>query len=206
MHLTQFRITPENYQLDQYKFLRKWLAKVGLMTFLALITLLSSDLKAQVFKTDTGYAEVKGGNGMTSYTGKSRQIQGTINMNKGSVNFQLPLKTLKTGNSVRDGHMRNTLETEDHPKTEFSGQIVNEFPETGQRKKITVKGNYTIHGVTKPMKVKGSVQRKEGQVQVKAEFPIKITEYGMEPPGFWFTEVNDKHTISIRVTLMPNNP
>ncbi len=182
------------------------LSKIAIIILIALFFLPANGLKGQIFKADTGYAEVKGTNGITSYTGKSNQLQGTINMKKGSVNFTLPLKTLKTGNSIRDNHMLNTLEADKFPKTKFSGEVRGNFPKNGRSKKVTAKGQYTIHGETKTIKVEGTIQNKGNQLRVKAEFPIKITAYGMEKPGFWFAEIHDKHKIAIRVTLMKEKP
>lgn len=169
--------------------------------FVVMFLSLSDGLKAQVFKTDTGHAEVKGSNGMVDYTGVTDQLHGTVNLNTDSVNFQLPLKTLKTGNSLRDDHMLSTLEAEKFPKAKFSGKIISDFPETNNSRKVTVKGDFTIHGQTKTIKVSGKVRRTAKMLKIKGAYPIKITAYGMERAGFWFTKINDKHTINVNVTL-----
>jgi polyisoprenoid-binding protein YceI len=186
-------------ELRYKKFVR--LPEVRIAALVFLIILLSPGLQAQVFKTDTGHAEVKGSNGMADYTGVTDQLKGTVNLNTDSVNFQLPLKTLKTGNSLRDDHMLSTLEAEKFPKAKFSGKIITDFPETNNSRKVTVKGDFTIHGQTKTIKVSGKVGRSNKTLQIKGGYPLKITTYGMERPGFWFTKINDKHTIKVNVTL-----
>ncbi len=175
-----------------------WLRVTALAS---IFCLLSFGLNAQVFKTDTGHAEVKGSNGMADYTGVTNQLNGTVNLNTDSVNFQLPLKSLKTGNSLRDNHMLSTLEAKKFPKAQFSGKIIGDFPQSDNSKKVTVKGNFSIHGQTKTIKVTGKVNRTARTLKIKDSYPIKITAYGMERPGFWFTKINDKHTIKVNVVL-----
>ncbi len=171
------------------------------MVFILIISLLSSGLQAQVFKTDSGHAEVKGSNGMVDYTGVTEELKGTVNLDTDSVNFRLPLETLETGNSLRDDHMLSTLEAEKFPQAKFSGKIISDFPGAGESEKVTVKGSFTIHGQTKTIKVSGKVGRSNKTLQIKGGYPLKITTYGMERPGFWFTKINDKHTIKVNITL-----
>ncbi len=181
--------------------------RMGRPAFLILVfSMVASGLNAQVFKADTGHAEVKGTNGMSSYTGVSDQLRGTINLKKQSANFHLPLKTLKTGISMRDRHMRSTLETDKYPEAHFKGKIISEFPKPGNSSQVTVNGVFTIHGETHPIQVAGKVTQKNQKIRVKASFPLNITDYGMERPGFWFAKVNDKHTITINITLSQLNP
>lgn len=161
---------------------------------------------AQIFSSDTGYAEVKGTTPMSSYTGKSHDLHGRINLESKHVKFHLPLETIKTGNSTRDRHMREALETDQFPKAKFSGQIVGDFPEQGESGEVQVKGIFTIHGVTKTIEVTGTINHSPDAIRVKAAFPIKITQYDIERPGFLFVSVHDKHRIKIRTTLNEMKP
>jgi polyisoprenoid-binding protein YceI len=193
--LHAMKIPPFSYPIP------KNLLWLKVTVFVVMFLSLSGGLKAQVFKTDSGHAEVKGSNGMVDYTGVTKQLKGTVNLNTDSINFQLPLKTLKTGNSLRDDHMLSTLEAEKFPKAKFSGKIISDFPGAGESEKVTVKGSFTIHGQTKTIKVSGKVKRTAKLLKIKGAYPLKITEYGMERAGFWFTKINDKHTIKVNVTL-----
>ena len=182
--------------------------KHKLKTSVLLLCLMSGSffLNAQVYTTDTGFAKVEGTTSTSSYTGKSRQLHGTINVSDSTVKFYLPLKTLKTGNGMRDRHMRNTLEADKYPKAIFSGRIVNKLPSNGNSKKVRVKGEFTIHGITRQIVINGKVSRQREQLIVEASFPVKITEYEMERPGFLFMTVNDKHEITVRATLRSKTP
>lgn len=158
-------------------------------------------LIAQTFETSNGHAEVEGATSVTTYTGESDQLEGIVDLNADTVYFELPLKSIKTGISLRDQHMRDALEVEEYPKTRFSGRIVDGFPQKGKTVQTTVRGDYTIHGVTKQVEVTGSVKWQGDQLLINGSFPIKITDYDIEPPTVMFMSVYDEHEIRVDVTL-----
>lgn len=158
-------------------------------------------LLGQPFETSKGHAEVEGATSVTTYTGETDQLEGAFDLNADTLYFELPLKSIKTGISLRDDHMRDALEVDKYPKTRFSGKIVDGFPEKGETVQTTVRGDYTIHGVTKKVEVTGTTKWQGDRLMIKGSFPIKITEYDIEPPSVMFMTVYDEHEIRIDVTL-----
>ena len=158
-------------------------------------------LYAQTFDTSNGHAEVEGATSVTTYTGASDQLEGIVDLNADTLYFELPLKSIKTGISLRDQHMRDALEVEKYPKTRFSGKIIDGFPQKGETVQTSVRGDYTIHGVTKQIEITGTIKWQDGQLLIKGSFPVKITEYDIEPPTVMFMSVYDEHEIRVDVTL-----
>jgi polyisoprenoid-binding protein YceI len=178
-----------------------FIARTASTLFLFALLALSFATKAQTFSTDTGTAMVHGGNGMTDYTGESHQLKGTIDASKKEVDFSLELETLKTGISKRNEHMYSALGTDEHPKAHFEGKYEGSLPDPGDQRKVTVDGRFKIHGVEKEIPVTGLVKNEGGRLMVVATFSIKITEYGIDRPGFWPMKVNDEHEIEVRSVL-----
>lgn len=174
---------------------------ISITVSIVLLVVVPSSIYGQVFRTYGSDAKVQGATSMSSYTGETDQLKGTINLNADTVYFELPLKTIKTGIKLRDKHMREALEVKKFPKTRFSGQIITGSPQKGETVTSTVKGDYTIHGVTKQIEVTGTVEWKDDQLIVNASFSINITDYGIERPTVMFVSVYDKHEISIDATL-----
>lgn len=156
---------------------------------------------AQVYSTEDGHAEVYGENSMTSYIGSSDQLEGRIDLSSKELSFELELETLKTGIELRDDHMYDALETDDFPEARFEGRLLSDPPKEGEMKSVTAKGTFTIHGESKDIEVSGVMGRIDGRLEVEASFSIKITEYGMERPGFSFTSVRDEHEIDLEAQL-----
>ncbi len=156
---------------------------------------------SQTYHTEKGQARVKGGNAMSSYVASSSQLKGKVDLKDNELVFELQLETLETGIDLRDEHMYETLETEKYPEARFEGRILGDPPVPGKKDSVTVKGRFTIHGVSKWIEVSGTMDRWGDKMKVVAAFPILITEYGMERPGFSFVSVRDEHRIEIAAEL-----
>lgn len=172
---------------------------------LVLAVLVSSlnglDAYAQTYATSSAHAEVHGSISVApNYKGTSDQLEGTINLEKGTLDFSVLLKTLKTGNSTRDKHMYGALEVSKYPKVTFEGTIEGLNPKLGEKQKVTVAGAFTLHGQTKHLEIPGTVERTAGGLKFTASFSIMITDYGIERPSKLFLTVDDKHIIEVSGT------
>lgn len=153
---------------------------------------------AQTFSTSSGHAEVHGTASVApDYTGVSDQLQGTIDVNNNTVDFQLRLETLTTGNSRRDKHMYEALETSRFPFAGFKGELRGFNENIKRRQQVTAAGNFTIHGQSKYFEIPGTLEQTPEGLRFSASFSIYITNFGIERPSFLFAEVDDIHRIEV---------
>lgn len=170
--------------------------------FLLLICGTSSLIQAQRLQTEQAHAEVSGSAPGTPYTGKSDQLKGTLDIQSGEVDFRIPLKSIKTGKNKRDDHMNEALETDKYPEATFKGKITSGFdPQKKEKQNLTLHGDFTIHGVTKNIDIKGTARPEGEKVNFSAEWTIDITDYDIEPPKVLTVKVNPEHTITVSGTL-----
>lgn len=157
---------------------------------------------AQTYVTDKGHAEVHGKAPVSHYTGLSDDLQGEINTETNTVNFKLKLESLNTGNHKRNKHLYETLNIKSYPYATFEGKLSDFDPGNKKVQNVTVKGKFTIHGVSKEIEVKGTLgQTDNGNLAFVAAFPVNITEYGMQRPKIFAYKVDDKHVINVHGTL-----
>jgi len=94
----------------------------------------------------------------------------------------------------------NYMESDKYPKAEFKGKIADiakvNFAKDGTYD-VTVKGNMTIHGVTKEVNVPGTVTVKGTQVTTNAEFDVVPADYKINIPKL----VEGKIAKEIEVTV-----
>ncbi|MBU0518918.1 YceI family protein [bacterium] len=112
--------------------------------------------------------------------------------------------SLKTGNKIRDGHMRdNHLDTDQYPNIEF--KMAN-IPLTGQLTegstvKTTARGDFTCHGVTHTIDVATEVtltKSASGQeVHVLATFQMKLSDYNIPRPQFLIMKLDEVQRITV---------
>lgn len=124
--------------------------------------------------------------GVTETEGKFNEFDGTVlskttDFNGAEVSFTAKTASIDTDNEKRDGHLKSAdfFDAEKYPDITFKGNLVK-----GTDGKYKLKGNFTMHGVTKPVEFDvtygGTVDTGRG---VKAGFKlvgqINRQDYGL---------------------------
>jgi polyisoprenoid-binding protein YceI len=164
--------------------------------------LLLNHVCAQTFTTESGHAEFKAKASLNSYTGTSDQLKGKINLKEKTVYFSVPFKSIDTGIKKRNKHMMELVEADKYPNIEFEGKIISDFnAEKEGSQKVTVRGNFKMHGVLKEITVEGSLTRNGDKLTAEADWKVLITDYKITPPKILGNKVEDEHTITIKTEL-----
>lgn len=159
----------------------------------------------QEYMTKSGHVEFKSSVPLHSFKGVSDQLVGKINLADSTVDFYVDVHTLETGIGRRDDDMLETLEAKEHSFAEFYGKLASAFnPKSSKKQEAIVKGDFTIHNVTQPVTIKGTLQNSSEGLKVKASWTINMEDYNIEPPGILFYRVSEKIPVTIEATLSPN--
>ncbi|MFW5762272.1 MAG: YceI family protein [Cyclobacteriaceae bacterium] len=108
----------------------------------------------------------------------------TINKSTGDVVFSVPMQGFEFDKSLMQKHFNNDkfLDTQTHPKAKLKGKITNldeiDFSNNGTYD-ANVEGELTIKGKTNPVKEKGTVTIKDGQIKVYSQFDVTLADYGI---------------------------
>lgn len=163
-------------------------------------------LPAQSFFTDSGHARFISSVPLNRFTGESDHLVGRINLADSTVDFYLDLTTLETGIGKRDKDMRRTLETGEYPFGEFFGKLVSPFdPSSEAEQEAVVRGDFTIHGVTRQVEIKGVLEMTPEGLRVAAEWKLNLTDYDIEPPSLLIIRVDEVQQIRIEAILQPES-
>jgi polyisoprenoid-binding protein YceI len=117
----------------------------------------------------------------------------------GSVEFRL--RDMHTGIGLRDTHMRNAMRADSFPTIHFALSGVEAGVATGDSIDVVFRGDLTIHGVTRGVRLPGTVVIRGGTVAVAASFPIDMREYGIVPPTRFFGAIKVSPLAGIVVRL-----
>ena len=157
-----------------------------------------------VYLTLSGKAEFTSRVPLHTFTGESGYLVGMIDLERNMLDFYLDLTTLRTGIDRRDRDMFRTLDVEKYQFAEFTGTIENSFDQNSTKKQsVTAVGKFTVHGVTRDVRIDGYLQNVNDKLQLDAEWELDITDYGIEPPGILFYRVNDIQEMRIEAELGP---
>lgn len=183
------------------------------ISFLVLFFFFFSSLFAQGFKVKSSgsqtfnFEDKNGRNQVTFFSATPvEDITGTANGITGTVTFDIAdfSKTLKgsiavkvssmnTGIELRNQHLRgaNWLNAEKYPEIIFTIKQVSGLKQSGDNKlEFKVKGDFTLHGVTKEISADAEATYLEESEQTKkrapgdllgirAKFNIKLSEFGV---------------------------
>lgn len=168
------------------------------------LALSQSPARAQAFKTESGRAEFTSSVPLHTFTGTSESLVGLIDLDEKTVDFYIDLTTLETGIGKRDKDMRTTLETDEYPFAEFFGKLVSNFdPSSSAPQPATVRGDFTIHGVTREVEITGTLQNTDGGLKVDAGWDLNLKDYDIEPPSLLIVKVDEVQKIRIEALLKP---
>lgn len=119
-------------------------------------------------------------------------FEGEDLLNKSDLHFEVDLRKVDTGIGLRNRHMReNYLHTDKYPLAVYKGKIVKADKKSDNNYNVEVDGKMTIHGVTKPLKLKGTLSRNDKSLNIKSNFEIKLTDYKIEVPKFMFLKISE---------------
>jgi polyisoprenoid-binding protein YceI len=146
--------------------------------------------------------------------GLSNQVKGRVEVkgNKASGKFQVPVKSIKTGNDTRDGHLQNDrwLDAAKSPDIlfEFADLALPTALEPGKPLKVQGKGRFTVHGVTReePVEVTATYFKESAEtknraagdlLRVRAKFQIPLEAYGIKRTEALVLKVGETAEVSV---------
>ena len=156
-----------------------------MVRFLALIAVvfLSYTANAQLFSTKSGTISFSSSTPLEDIYAKTTEMESKLLSTTGQVTFTLLVKGFRFENELMEEHFNDSyLETTKFPKADFKGVITNinsiNFSKDGTYP-ASVKGNLTIHGVTKEVLTMGTIVVKDGKPSAKCKFSIRLRDYNI---------------------------
>lgn len=156
---------------------------------------------AQVYSTDNGYAKFDASTSMSSYSGETNSLTGSVNLETKDIEFNVPVDSIETGNKSRDKDMYELLKTDQYPYITFEGTLTSDFDPEGGRQEAVAKGTLTIRNASREITVEGTLEKTGQGLELLTGWTLMITDYDIERPSIFFVKVKDLHEISINVLL-----
>ena len=154
--------------------------KIVLTLGLAIVT--SFTMNAQEFLTKTGKISFKSVTEKENIESTNFKVVSKLNTATGDMVFSVPMQSFGMEPAMRYKHFNSEkfLDTKQFPKAKFKGKVTNigsvDLSKDGKYD-VTVAGDMTIHGITKAVTEKGTLEVKGGEIKGMASFKIKIADY-----------------------------
>ncbi len=133
--------------------------------------------------------------------GRTAAATGNLAINGGSLataTFTVPVATLKSDQTIRDGQMNRLMDTAKFAEATFTLKqpiSLGTVPADGVTAKYTATGDLTLHGTTKPVTFPVEAKITNGRIGVLGNIPVTFTDYGVENPSNSLTKVGATGTL-----------
>lgn len=168
--------------------------KLKILFFLIIIQNICS---AQIFTNINGHVDFISEAPLEIISASSEQLQGVLNLDKGTFAFKMYVRTYDGFNSeLQKFHFyENYMEANDFPIATFKGKILEEI--NAGRKKYRAKGKLMIHGVTVERIIEVQLEIIGKSVNYQSTFEVPLVEHDIDLPRIVYQKIADIIKVNI---------
>ncbi|MGE5356596.1 MAG: YceI family protein [Deltaproteobacteria bacterium] len=176
-----------------------------ILLLLAINITIGINLDAQKFITKNGIIKFRSDAKLEKIEAVNKQVNCAYDLSNNNIVFKVLIKSFEFEKALMQEHFNeNYLESDKFPLATFSGTLSG-FDKNNISKKgsynVIVEGKLTIHGVTKQVKEKGSLEIKDGKITATSGFNIKLKDYNIKIPNAVFNKVAEEINITVEMPL-----
>ena len=113
-------------------------------------------------------------------------VAAAVDVQSGQLAFTVPMPEFQFRKKLMQEHFNeNYLESEKYPKSTFKGRLVDFGAAALDRpgpQPVVAEGELTIHGVTRHVRVPGTLERQGNRLLVNTKFAVAPADYNIEVP------------------------
>ena len=173
------------------------------MLFLSLIVF-PITINAQTFISKTGHIWFYSYTPIEEIEAHNNQSVSILNTSTGDLQFSMLIRSFEFKIALMQEHFNiNYMESDTYPKASFKGKITNldkiDFKKDGTYE-TEASGDLTIHGVTKPITAKGTIEIKDGIPTIKSKFKVLTADYNIKIPDLVKEKIAKEIEVNVDVT------
>jgi len=172
--------------------------------FLALLLLLGIGLAAPKPYLVQGSVVYEAKSPIGTFKGKNEAVQGEIlwDPETGTLTGKVcvDLSKWESGEPLRDKHTRAMFEVDRYPEACYVITGIEGDPAQGS---VTLLGELTLHGVTRPLAIPGTVRFEGEKILFEGQFETKITDWKMKRPSLMGIKVRDQVQVWVYGEAIP---
>lgn len=139
---------------------------------------------------------------------KSDQAVSAINTKTGDIFFKVLISTFQFHNNLMQEHFNEDyLQSDKYPFAQFSGKIQNmqDYSKDGNFP-VTVKGQLTIHNVSRAYTVQGTLVIKGSQVTASSVFKVRLADHHIAIPRLVIENIAEVVQVTVSATYSTASP
>lgn len=175
-----------------------------------LAMLFSVSVLGQNYLTKTGHIKFYSETPIETIEAHNHAVNAALNPGSGDFVFKVLIKSFEFEKALMQEHFNeNYMESDKFPNATFVGKITNindiDFSKEGSYE-ATVKGDLSIHGVTKAVEQNGTFTVGDGMINGKSVFSVLLEDYEIKVPGAVKKQISESIEITVDVMLEEVQP
>lgn len=138
------------------------------------------------------------------------QVATVIDIESGEVVASMLMRSFNFRKALMEEHFNeNYIESHKYPKASFKGRIANmdeiDLSKEGKYM-LDVTGEITLHGVTRPLSIKGEAVVGDGRIRAHAVFPLRVKDFNIEVPRLVVNNIAEVVEVTVDFNYQPMAP
>jgi polyisoprenoid-binding protein YceI len=156
---------------------------------------------SQLCSTRTGFIGFYSKTDLEDIKGENNQVYAVIDAGKKNLAFALLLKGFIFPKELMQEHFNeNYVESDKYPKASFSGAFMGDLSLNKDGVyKVVVKGNLTLHNVTRPIETPATLEVKDGRILGMAEFKVRPEDFNISIPSVVRDKIDKEIAVKVRI-------
>jgi len=156
---------------------------------------------SQLYSTRNGFVGFYSKTALEDIRAENNQVYAIIDAGKKNIAFSLLLKGFIFPKELMQEHFNeNYVESDKYPKASFSGAYTGDVTlNKDGTYKVMVKGNLSLHNVTKPIETPATIEVKNGHLLGQAEFKLKPEDFNINIPSLVRDKIDKEMAVKVNI-------
>jgi len=175
--------------------------QVLIVFFLYLAFFGPATVYGQLYSTRTGFIGFYSKTPLEDIKAENNQVYAIIDAGKKNVALAVLLKGFTFTKELMQEHFNeNYVESDKYPKASFTGSYTGDVPPGRDGVyKVMIRGNLTLHNVTKPVEAEATIEIKNGHLLGKTEFRLKPEDFNISIPSIVRDKIDREMTVKVNI-------
>ncbi|MCW3079022.1 YceI family protein [Segetibacter sp.] len=175
------------------------------LLFVFVLFIVTCNLYSQTFITRNGCAGFFSKTPLEDIKAENRQVYAVIDAAKKNLAFTCLVKGFLFPKQLMQEHFNeNYVESDKFPKATFLGNYTGDIDVSKDGKyPVQIKGQLTLHGVTKAIDVPGTIEVKDNKLIGASEFKLTPGDFNIKIPGLVSEKIAKQIDVRVLVECYP---
>ena len=172
-----------------------------------MLTGLSLNGFSQNYMTKTGFIGFYSKTSLENVNAENNQVYAVLDPASHHLAFAVLLKGFIFTKELMQEHFNeNYIESDKYPKATFSGTCSGDMDlNKDGTYQVVIKGDLTLHGVTKPIETTAQLEVKKNQITGNSAFKLKPEDFNIGIPSIVREKIASEISVKVKVELTRSN-